>query len=97
MKKTVSGVIYRLGLALLDLEDPTQVIRRADEWIFSPEELYERQGDVDDVVFSCGWTLKGDQLRLYYGGADTCVALATGSLKEIIDYLRHCPQRGEFE
>ena len=91
VKQTVNGVIYRLGLALLDLQDPTRVLRRSDEWIFSPEEVYERQGDVDNVVFPCGWTLKGDELRLYYGGGDSCVALATGSLREIMDYLQLSP------
>ena len=44
-------------------------------------------GDVDKVVFPCGWVVRGDELRLYYGGADKCIALATGSLKEIVGWL----------
>ena len=43
--------------ALLDLENPWQVLRRSDEWMFSPEMPYERQGDVNGVVFPCGWIL----------------------------------------
>ena len=73
---TASGAIYRLGLALLDLENPTQVIYRSDEWIFQPQEDYERFGDVDKVVFPCGWVEQDGQVRIYYGGADSCIALA---------------------
>ena len=51
------GCLYRLGLALLDLEDPRRVLRRSDEWVFTPEMPYERQGDVGGVVFPCGWIL----------------------------------------
>src|SRR5690554_2105538 len=78
VRQTVAGAIYRLGLALLDLEDPSRVLRRSDEWIFGPREQYEKYGDVPDVVFPCGWVLDeaSGKLRMYYGGADTCVAMA---------------------
>lgn len=92
VRRTASGSIYRLGLALLDLDDPRRVLRRSDEWIFGPEAPYEKEGDVDDVVFPCGWVLNGeDELLLYYGGADKCVALAIGSLSSILTYLQRCP------
>ncbi|MDA8188259.1 MAG: hypothetical protein M0T85_08970 [Dehalococcoidales bacterium] len=92
VRQTASGSIYRLGLALLDLEDPTVVLRRSNEWVFGPQERYEKEGDVDDVVFPCGWVLDGeDDLLLYYGAADKCIALATASLKEILGYLQACP------
>ena len=42
VRETVNGNIYRVGLALLDREDPTCVLGRADQWIFGPEETYER-------------------------------------------------------
>ena len=93
VKDTVDGSIYRLGLALLDREDPTRVLRRTDRWIFGPDEPYERSGDVGNVVFPCGWTLQGDELRIYYGGADSCVAVATASLSDTLDFLSHCPYR----
>ena len=51
VRQTAGGCIYRLGLALLDLEEPTRVTARADEWVFAPEEPYEVTGDVDKVVF----------------------------------------------
>ena len=51
VRTTAGGCLYRLGLALLDLEDPCRVLRRSDEWIFAPETPYERHGDVNGVVF----------------------------------------------
>lgn len=91
VKRTAGGVIYRLGLVLLDLEDPTKVLRRSDEWIFGPREHYEKEGDVDDVVFPCGWIVDGDDVRLYYGAADSCIALATAKLSDLRNYILSCP------
>jgi predicted GH43/DUF377 family glycosyl hydrolase len=90
VRETVGGSIYRLGLALLDRDDPTRVVRRSDQSVFGPEEPYERSGDVGNVVFPCGWILQGDELRLYYGGADSCVAVAIASLSNVLDFLHHC-------
>jgi len=87
VRTTAGGCLYRLGLALLDLEDPTKLIARSSEWVFAPEEDYEIVGDVDKVVFPCGWVAEGDELRLYYGGADKCLALATARISELLDWL----------
>ncbi len=89
VRMSPAGCIYRLGVALMDLENPERLIRRSDEWIFGPETEYERVGDVGDVVFPCGTTLnaKTGELRLYYGAADTTIALATANIKDILDYL----------
>ncbi len=93
VRHTPGGCLYRLGLALLDLEDPCRVLRRSDEWMFAPEMPYEQQGDVNGVVFPCGWVLDkpSGEIRIYYGGADSCIALATAHLPELLDYLRQCP------
>lgn len=90
VRTTASGCLYRIGLALLDLENPCEVIYRSSEWIFSPLEPYERVGDVSEVVFPTGAVLDddGDSLRIYYGAADSCVALATASVRELLDWLR---------
>ena len=90
---TASGAIYRVGFALLDLEDPTIVLRRSDEWTFGPREPYELDGDVDHVVFPCGWIVDElrDEVRLYYGAADTRIGLATARLSAVLDYVRACP------
>jgi predicted GH43/DUF377 family glycosyl hydrolase len=88
-RKNAAGSIYRLGLALFDLDAPEICLKRSDEWIFGPEEPYERLGDVDNVVFPCGHTIApdGDTIRLYYGAADTSIALATGSVCAILEWL----------
>ena len=93
VRVTAGGYLYRLGLALLDLENPDRVIRRSDQWVFSPVLPYERQGDVSGVVFPCGLILDKPSatIRLYYGGADTCLALATAQLSDVLDYLHTCP------
>jgi predicted GH43/DUF377 family glycosyl hydrolase len=92
VKHTAAGAIYRLGLALFDLETPDRCLRRGDEWVFGPSEPYEMHGDVANVVFPCGYTIgpDGDTVRLYYGAADTSLALATGSISRMLDWLdRH--------
>ncbi len=87
VRETVSGSIYRQGLALLDSGDPSRVLARSAEWVFGPEEPYERAGDVGNVVFCCGWILSGDELRIYYGAADTAICAATSSLEEVLAWL----------
>jgi predicted GH43/DUF377 family glycosyl hydrolase len=92
VRSTAAGALYRVGLALLDKEHPERVIARGNEWVFGPQAPYEVAGDVPDVVFPCGWIVgdDGDTIRLYYGAADTCVALATGNLSELLTHLfRH--------
>lgn len=76
--------IYRLGVAILDKEDPERVIHRSEEPILEPTEDYERFGFVPNVVFSCGAILLDGQLLIYYGGADTVIGVATFDLNEII-------------
>jgi predicted GH43/DUF377 family glycosyl hydrolase len=89
VRTTASGSLYRLGAALLATDDPSHCLLRGSSWIFGPEAAYERQGDVDDVAFPCGYTIgtDGDTIHLYYGAADTCVALAMGSIREILEWL----------
>ena len=89
VRHTAAGAIYRLGLALFDLEQPDKCLRRGDEWVFRAEEPYELRGDVDNVVFPCGYTIAadGDTMNLYYGAADTSIGLATGSVSEMLKWL----------
>jgi beta-1,2-mannobiose phosphorylase / 1,2-beta-oligomannan phosphorylase len=89
VRHTASGSLYRLGLALFDLHSPERCLKRSDEWVFGPEEPYERRGDVDNVVFPCGTTVApdGDTIHMYYGAADSCIALATGSIQAILNRL----------
>ena len=89
VRTTAAGSIYRLGLALLDIHRPQHVLARSREWMFGPDADYERIGDVDQVVFSCGWQLQedGDTLHVYYGAADTSICLATASLSTLLAWL----------
>jgi len=91
VRTTASGSIYRLGLAMLDLENPRRMIHRGDEWVFGPKMHYEREGDVDDVVFPCGWLVRGGIVHMYYGAADSCIAYATAKLDDLLDYVLRYP------
>ncbi|MCO5297276.1 MAG: hypothetical protein M9921_10505 [Fimbriimonadaceae bacterium] len=84
-----SGSIYRLGLALFDLENPQTCLIRSQSWMFGPEAPYEVAGDVGYAVFPCGTTLAsdGDTLRVYYGAADSSICLATASVRKMLDWL----------
>lgn len=89
VRQTAAGSIYRLGLALFDLDRPDVCLQRGDSWMFGPEEPYECSGDVKNVVFPCGQTIAadGDTIYLYYGAADSCMALATGSIRAMLAWL----------
>ena len=93
VKETVGGDIYRVGLALLDLDEPTVVLRRLPDWILAPLAPYERSGDVPNVVFPCGLLHDpaSDELRLYYGAADSCICLASAPLRDVLDVVLAAP------
>lgn len=93
VKETISGGIYRVGLALTDLDEPTRVLHRLPHWILSPLAPYEREGDVPNVVFPCGLVHDeaSDEVRLYYGAADTSVCLATAQLADLLDAVLAAP------
>jgi len=96
VKDTVSGQLYRIGLALLDLDEPTRVLRRLPNWILAPLAPYERTGDVPNVVFPCGLLHDSatDEVRLYYGAADNSICLATAPLADLLDAVLATPPAG---
>ncbi|HAH88390.1 MAG TPA: hypothetical protein DCL60_13570 [Armatimonadetes bacterium] len=69
--------IYRLGIMWLDLEDPSKVLKFQEEPILEPEAEYERTGFVNNVVYTCGAAVLGDEVIVYYGCCDKCLAAAT--------------------
>jgi predicted GH43/DUF377 family glycosyl hydrolase len=89
VKETVAGAIYRVGLALVELDEPTRVLGRAAAWVFGPQEPYERQGDVPNAIFPCGLVHDetSGEIRLYYGAADTSICLATARLDDLLDAI----------
>jgi len=96
VRHTAAGALYRVGLALFDLNHPDRCLKRGSQWVFGPEAPYELQGDVGYVVFPCGYTIlpDGDTLHLYYGAADTSIGLATGSITAMLNWLERSDQAG---
>ncbi len=94
VKQMVSTAIYRVGFVLLDLENPTRVLRRTQNWVLGPDAPYERVGDVPNVVFPSGLVHDPeiDELRLYYGAADSCIAMAHSRLSAVLDHLLSLPE-----
>ncbi len=86
VKVTAAGALYRLGAALLDLEQPWRVVGRADEAILSPTLPMDFHGNVANVVFTCGAILEPNgELKVYYGAADQVIGLATCDVQEVIN------------
>lgn len=78
--------IYRFGVALLDLDDPSKVIRRPKRAIYWPEELWEMRGDVPNVVFSNANPVVDGTVYVFYGGADHVIGLATCKLDDLLAF-----------
>ncbi len=85
-----NGYVYSMGAALLDLDQPWKVIYRAEPYLMSPQMLYECVGDVPNVVFPCAALVDAPSGRaaIYYGAADTVVALAFAKVNELVDFCK---------
>ncbi|KAF5434581.1 putative glycosyl hydrolase, GH43/DUF377 family, partial [Candidatus Methanophagaceae archaeon] len=77
-------MVYRLGAAMLSLDDPSKVIYRHPEPILEPERDYEIRGEVPNVVFTCGACEVGDKYYVYYGGADRVICVATVDKEDLL-------------
>ena len=84
-----NGFVYSMGALLLDLDQPWKVIRQAAPYLMAPKTLYERVGDVPNVIFPCSALVDQDTQRMaiYYGAADTVVALAFTRVNDLIDWI----------
>jgi predicted GH43/DUF377 family glycosyl hydrolase len=83
---TMDGSVYRLGVALHDLDDPSKIIGVGDNWILQPEEPYEITGYVHNVVFTCGAVPEDDgTVKIYWGGADTVMCVGTARIDDLVD------------
>jgi predicted GH43/DUF377 family glycosyl hydrolase len=94
VRVTTASQIYRIGMALLDKNEPWRVLRRCEEWVLGPKEAYERIGDVNDVTFVTGGVImpENNQLYVYYGAADDKVAVAMADMDRIREYIMACPE-----
>lgn len=79
---------YCLGALLLDINDPTKILAKSPVPLLQPEAIYEKEGFFGNVVFACGALIKDDTLRVWYGAADECMALATLPMSELWQHLR---------
>ncbi|MFX1282975.1 MAG: glycosidase [Promethearchaeota archaeon] len=78
---------YNLGVMILDLENPSKIVGILDDPILTPEEEYERVGDVPNVTFTCGVVEKNKQYFVYYGAADKCIGVATIDKVKLLNSL----------
>ncbi len=83
-----TGWLYRVGLALLDLDDPTRIIAKSPNWVFGPTAPYEMRGEKPGIVFPTGAVVQDGTLRLYYGAADTSVAVASARMDDLLRALQ---------
>lgn len=81
------GQVYHASVALLDKEDPTKIIKSLPYPLFSPENEWEKDGVVNNVVFPTGTSLDGDELSIFYGAADSRIGVRKVSLSELLKEL----------
>ena len=85
-----NGFTYSMGAAILDRDEPWKVLHRADSFLLAPHEIYETSGDVPNVVFPCAALADAGtgRIAIYYGAADTSVALAFTTIDETVDFIK---------
>ncbi len=84
--QTMAGAVYRLGVALHDLQDPSHIIGVSDQWILQPEDPWEVTGYVPNVVFTCGAVPEEDgTVKIYWGGADSVMCVGTAVIDELVE------------
>jgi len=83
---TMAGAVYRLGVALHNLHDPAEIIGVSDQWILQPEDPWEINGYVPNVVFTCGAVPEDDgTVKIYWGGADTVMCAGTAHIDDLVE------------
>ena len=83
--ETMAGAVYRLGVALHDLDNPARIIGVSDDWILQPEDAWEITGYVSNVVFTCGAVPENDgTVKIYWGGADSVMCVGTASIDALV-------------
>ena len=87
---TCNGYVYSIGGAILDIENPSIVKYRCENFLLTPEEWYEERGFVPNVTFPCATIhdAESGRIAIYYGAADTYVGLAFTTVKEIVGYMK---------
>jgi len=92
--ETMAGAVYRLGVALHDLNDPSIILGVSDEWILQPEDPWEVTGYVPNVVFTCGAVEEEDgTVKIYWGGADSVMCVGTAKINELVELCLKNPRK----
>ncbi len=90
---TMDGCVYRLGVALHELNDPAKIIAVGDRWILQPQDPWEITGYVHNVVFSCAAVAEDDgTVKIYWGGADKVMCAGTAVIDELVDFCLEDPR-----
>lgn len=91
---TMAGAVYRLGVALHDINDPSILIGVSDQWILQPEDPWEITGYVSNVVFSCGAVPEDDgSVKIYWGGADSVMCVGSANINDLIELCIKYPRK----
>lgn len=87
VENTTDGFVYHASAALLDLKDPRKEIARLENPLISPEEVWEKSGEVQNVIFPTGAIVIDGRLNIYYGASDSRIALASIDFNDLITEL----------
>ena len=90
VSSTCNGFVYSVGGAILDIDNPSVVRYRCENFLLTPEEWYEERGFVPNVTFPCAAVSDADtgRIALYYGCADSYVSIAFTTVSEIVEYIK---------
>ena len=92
---TCNGYVYSFGASLLDIDCPSKVLLRSKDYLLTPEKSYEISGNVPNVCFPCA-TLNDSEtgrIAIYYGAADTYIAVAYTTVQKIYDRLLNTKEK----
>lgn len=87
---TCNGYVYSIGGAILDIDNPSVVKYRCENYLLTPEEWYEERGFVPNVTFPCATIHDAEtgRIAIYYGAADSYVGVAFGRVEEVVSYIK---------
>lgn len=90
VSSTCNGFVYSFGAAILDIDNPSKVLYRTRDYLLTPEKEYETRGFVPNVAFPCATLCDAEtgRIAIYYGAADTFLALAYTTVDELVDYIK---------
>lgn len=80
--KNLAAGTYSAGQIIVDEDDPTNVLYRTDKYFITPDQHFEITGQVNNVCFVEGLSFYRNKWFLYYGTADSKIAVAESDWKK---------------